>query len=462
MRPHLAYVFERFPSFTQTFCVREVAALERQGVRPLIFSIRDPRDEVPRNFPSELYDRVHFLPPEKELVDWVKAEKAANRLPQFLVLSLRHWGTRPDKLRVYEAAYIGQKMREAGVHHAHSHFAGIGARVGWWLHHAFGFSYSFTGHANDIFCLENTLDVTLDHLMRDASLVITVSDFTANDLRRRFPAASRKIQRVYNGLDLARFARPVTHSHSHSQSQSQSQPAPAPHQRTTPLILSVGRLIEKKGYPDLIHACAQLKSRGIQFQCDIAGEGPLETELRTLITSLDVADCITLRGAVSQDEIIHALHSTTVFALACATEHDGGMDNLPTVLMEAMAAGVPCVSTRLAGVPEMVEHGVTGFLVAERDPHTLAEALEKVLTDPALAARMGAAGYERAHRLFAQETTATHLLHYFAARSLMQVDWPLLARHPSLIRARARQIAWRLRRVARHGCRRPPQGPGMG
>ena len=453
MRPHHAYVFERFPSFTQTFCVREVAALERQGVRPLIFSIRDPRDEVPRNFPSELYDRVHFLPPEKQLVAWVKAEKEANRLPQYLVLTLRHWGNRPDKLRVYEAAYIGQKMREAGLHHAHSHFAGIGARVGWWLHHAFGFSYSFTGHANDIFCLENDLDVTLDHLMRDASLVITVSDFTANDLCRRFPAASRKIQRVYNGLDLARFARPVTNS------QIQIAPTPTSQQHSTPLILSVGRLIEKKGYPDLIHACAQLKSRGIKFQCDIAGEGPLEAELRTLITSLDVADCITLRGAVSQDEIIHSLHSTTVFALACATEKDGGMDNLPTVLMEAMAAGVPCVSTRLAGVPEMVEHGVSGFLVAERDPHTLAEAMEKLLTDPALAARMGAAGHERAHRLFAQEITASHLLHYFAARSLMQVDWPLLAKHPSLIRARAQQIAWRLRRLARHGCRRPPQGP---
>ena len=194
----------------------------------------------------------------------------------------------------------------------------------------------------------------------------------------------------------------------------------------------------------------------------IAGEGPLEAELRTLITSLDVADCVTLRGAISQDEIILSLHSTTLFALACATEHDGGMDNLPTVLMEAMAAGVPCVSTRLAGVPEMVEHGVTGFLVAERDPHTLAEAIEKLLTDPALAARMGAAGHERAHRLFAQEITASQLLHYFAARSLMQVDWPLLAKHPSLIRARAQQIAWRLRRLARHGCRRPPQGPGVG
>ena len=203
---HLAYVFERFPSFTQTFCVREILELERQGLRPLIFSIRDTRDEVPRHFPGELFQRVHFLPPEKELIDFVKAEKDANRLPQEIVLSLRHWGARPDKMRVYEAAYIGQRMKEAGVRHAHSHFAGIGARVGWWLRWAYDFTFSFTGHANDIFCQEPGLDLTLARLMDGASLAVTVSDFTANDLRRRFPGAAGKIKRVYNGLDLARFA----------------------------------------------------------------------------------------------------------------------------------------------------------------------------------------------------------------------------------------------------------------
>ena len=440
MRPHLAYVFERFPSFTQTFCAREVLELERQGVRPLLLSIRDTRGETPRHFPDDLYARVHFLPPEKELIDWVRREKEANRLPQEIVLSLRQWGGRPDKMRVYEAAYIGQRLRAAGVRHVHSHFAGLGARVGWWLRHAYDCTFSFTGHANDILCEEPGLDVTLARLMADASLVVTVSDFTARDLRRRFPAAAGKIKRVYNGLDLSRFAAP----------EADGTLAPSPSE--PPLILSVGRLIEKKGYPDLIDACARLKARGVSFRCAIAGDGPLEESLRDQIAARGLAGEVRLLGATSQEAIIAMLAATRVFALACATERDGGMDNLPTVLMEAMAARVPCVSTRLAGVPEMVDHGVTGLLVSEHDAAGLAEALATLLLDEPLARRMGEAGLARATRLFAQETTATQLIRHFTARGLTAFDPSLLARHPALGPAYARQFAWRLARLAR--CRR--------
>jgi len=441
VRPHLAYVFERFPSFTQTFVVREVLELERQGVRPLLFSIRETRDEQPRHFPAELYDRVHFLPPEKALIEWVKAEKDANRLPQEIVLSLRQWGARPDKMRVYEAAYIGRRLREAGVRHVHSHFAGIGARVGWWLRWAYDCSYSFTGHANDILCDEPGLDLTLGRLMDDASLVITVSDFTAGNLRDRFPSAAAKIKRVYNGLDLARFAT--------------ADPPPT----EPPLLLSVGRLIEKKGYPDLIAACARLRQRGVSFRCEIAGDGPLENDLRVLIDAHDLGGCITLLGATPQDVIVRKLAETSVFALACATESDGGMDNLPTVLMEAMAASVPCVSTRLAGVPEMVEHGVTGLLVGEHDPAALADAIATLLQDRPLAAQMGAAGHQRAVRLFAQEVTAARLLRQLAGRGLMRFDTALVARHPRLAAAYARQWAWRAARLTRCRSLRHRQAP---
>ncbi len=440
VRPHLAYVFERFPSFTQTFCAREVLELERQGVRPLLFSVRDTRGERPRHFPDDLYQRVHFLPAEKELVDWVRHEKKAGRLPQEIVLSLRHWGERPDKMRVYEAAYIGRQLQEAGVRHVHSHFAGIGARVGWWLRHAYDCTFSFTGHANDILCAETGLDVNLARLMADASLVVTVSDFTAGDLRRRFPAAAGKIKRVYNGLGLARFTSLETAPPDASPDASSSAP---------PLILSVGRLIEKKGYPDLIDACARLRARGIPFRCDIAGDGPLEEELRARIAAHRLEGVVRLLGATPQEEIVRHLAHTRVFALACATERDGGMDNLPTVIMEAMAARVPCVSTRLAGVPEMIEPGVTGLLVAEHDIEALADALATLLADPALARRMGEAGRERAARLFAQETTVAELIRHFAARGLMTVDPGLIARRPSLAGAFARQGAWRLARLAR-------------
>jgi len=443
VRPHFAYVFERFPSFTQTFVVREVLELERQGVRPLLISIRDTRDEQPRHFPAELYDRVHFLPPEKELIEWVKAEKDANRLPQEIVLSLRHWGERPDKMRVYEAAYIGRHLREAGVRHVHSHFAGIGARVGWWLRWAYDYSFSFTGHANDILCDEPGLDLTLRRLMDDASLVITVSDFTAANLRNRFPSAACKIKRVYNGLDLARFAT--------------ADPPPPP--TGPPLILSVGRLIEKKGYPDLIAACAQLRQRGVAFRCEIAGDGPLEGGLRALIAAHELGDCVTLLGATPQDVIVRKLAETSVFALACATETDGGMDNLPTVLMEAMAASVPCVSTRLAGVPEMVEHGVTGLLVGEHDPAALADAIATLLQERPLAAQMGAAGRQRAVQLFAQEVTAARLRRHFAGRGLMRFDASLVVRHPQLAVAYARQFAWRAARLTRCRTLRHRQAP---
>jgi colanic acid/amylovoran biosynthesis glycosyltransferase len=449
VRPHLAYVFERFPSFTQTFCAREVLELERQGVRPLLFSIRDTREERPRHFPDDLYERVHFLPAEKSLIDWVRREKQDGRLPQEIVLSLRHWGDRPDKMRVYEAAYIGQHLRMAGVRHVHSHFAGIGARVGWWLRHAYDCSFSFTGHANDILCAEAGLDVTLDRLMADASLVVTVSDFTANALRHRFPAARHRIKRVYNGLDLARFAAPPA-----------GDPAPRPLPAAPPLILSVGRLIEKKGYPDLIDACARLHARGLSFRCAIAGDGPLEEELRARISAGGLDHHVQLLGATPQDEIVRLLAEARVFALACATERDGGMDNLPTVIMEAMAARVPCVSTRLAGVPEMIDPGVTGLLVNEHDTDALANALASLLNDAALARRMGEAGRERAARLFAQKTTVRELRHHLAARGLMAFDPALVARHPSMTGAYARQWAWRATRLARGRTfrhRRPPE-----
>lgn len=438
--PPFAYVFERFPSFTQTFCAREVLELERQGIRPLLFSIRDTRDELPRHFPEELYARVRFLPPEKELVEQVKAWKAANELPQEVVLTLRHWGTRPDKMRVYEAAWIGRLLAEQGVRHVHSHFAGIGARTGWWLRQFYGVTYSFTGHANDLFCKVD-FDLTLDRLMADAALVVTVSGYTVADLRRRFPRSAGKVRRVYNGLDLAPF-----------QAAGQRRDERAVWGSLEgPLLLSVGRLIEKKGFDDLIRACAVLdQTPGFgDFRCVIVGEGPLEEELRALAESLGVAHRVTLAGPKSQAEIVALLERTAVFALPCVTERDGGKDNLPTVLMEAMAARVACASTVLAGVPEMVVDGETGRLVPERQPEAFAGILRELLADPTRAQAMGAAGEQRAVELFAKEKTARQLFRLLAGRGLVRVPPRLALRDPALALASLRQMGVRLGQVLR-------------
>lgn len=415
--PHLAYVFERFPTFTQTFCVREILELERIGVKPVIFSIHDTRDETVRHYPEELLQRVHFLPPEDELIKQVLAWKDANLLPQSVVLTLRQWGTRPDKNRVYEAAWIGYQLSKLApnVQHAHSHFAGVGARACWWLRKFYGLSYSFTAHANDIFCRQCECFPANAILARDASLIVTVSEYTARDLRTRFPDAARRVHRVYNGLDLEPFMKAREG---------------ADRSRSAGGILSVGRLIEKKGYDDLITACGLLRDQGLSFRCRIVGEGPLEDALRTQIADLKLASHVELTGPLPMSEITRLLaEETQVFALACKTEHDGGKDNLPTVLMEAMAASIPCVSTKLAGVPEMVVDGVTGFLCEEQQPAAFAQHLATLLKDATLCEKMGRAGLEHARQNFAKEITSKHLLRAFAAYSSFRPDLGLGLHH---------------------------------
>jgi colanic acid/amylovoran biosynthesis glycosyltransferase len=417
MTHHLAYVFERFPTFTQTFCVREIMELERLGVRPILFSIHSTREEVVRHYPEELADRVHVLPDEAGLVEEIKQLKDANLLPQSVVLTLRHWGDRPDKMRVYEAAWIGYKLASLApeVKHVHSHFAGVGARACWWLRKFHGHSYSFTAHANDIFCTQEETLPTCKTLGRDASLIVTVSDYTARDLRDRFCEPGNRVQRVYNGLDLQPFIKARQ---------------AADRRKSAGGILSVGRLIEKKGYDDLITACGVMRDRGLTFKCRIVGEGPLEETLRTQIATLNLSSHVELTGPKPMTEIIRLLaEETQIFALACKTERSGGRDNLPTVLMEAMAASLPCVSTKLAGVPEMVVDGLTGLLCDENQPEAFAGLLETLLKDEPKCEQMGRAGLDHARKHFEKSVTASALLHAFAARSGLRFDFGLAMKH---------------------------------
>lgn len=417
---HIAYVFERFPSFTQTFCVREIEQLMRTGVKPLIFSIRDTRSEEIQHFPKALFDLVHFLPPKDELTRLVRQWKDEHKLPRAAALTLREWEDRPDKARVYEAAYIAKVLGETPKAerpvHVHSHFAGVGARTCWWMRKFCGVSYSFTAHANDIFCKPEDETVPFHRLFEDAALIVTVSDFTARQLRERFPSAAERVRRVYNGMDLEPF---------------KAARASADRGRASGGITSVGRLIEKKGYPDLIQACAILRDLGVRFHCRIIGEGPLEAELKRQISALHLADEVELTGPLGIGEIRRLLaEETQVFALACATEKDGGMDNLPTVLMEAMAASLPCVSTRLAGVPEMVLDAKTGFLVAERDAPALAERLKTLLADESLCRTMGEAGLHHAEQHFTRDATGRALLGAFAELGGLRADSALKQAQP--------------------------------
>lgn len=386
--PPFAYLFERFPSFTQTFCYREILEMRRQGVTCPIYSIRKPSD-IPADCPEELARAVCYLPEPNALAGEMKTLRLLGRYPWKVVQTLRRWGKRPDKGRVLAAAWLGKRLKQQGIRHVHAHFAGIAARTAYWMKEFYGITYSFTGHANDMFC-ETDFPVTLADLVREAAFIVTVADFSRDWLISQNPAHAAKIHRVYNGIGAAGFLT--------------AHPAEG-----RPRLVSVGRCIEKKGFADLIDACAILRERGLDFQCDIIGGGPLEEALRARVAERGLQGFVSIPGPQPQEEVRRLLQNATLFVLACATEPDGGKDTLPTVIVEAMAAGLPVVSTRLAGVPEMVEHGVTGLLVEEKQPQLLADALETVLRDPVKAAQFGAQGKAAAEKRFAAEVTVKQL-----------------------------------------------------
>ena len=378
-----AYLFERFPSFGQTFCYREVAELARQGISPPIFSIRNPKDEPPQDWDARIAKRVHYLPEERELLDDVRQASKNRKLTADIVAVLAEWGRRTDFLRLYQAVYVGLRLQEMGIGHVHAHFMGMAARTAFWIHKFFPLTFSFTAHANDIFAPRN-FEVGLDKLVDTARVIVTVSDYAKKFLQERFPERADRIRRIYNGLNLAEFGR-------------------ADFSSAPPLILAVGRLIAKKGFADLIGACGLIAERGKSFQCEIIGEGPLENELRGQIERLNLQNRVVLPGAKPQREVRQRLAAANVFVLPSVIDPEGGMDNLPTVIMEAMATGLPIVSTKIGGIPEMVVENETGFLLRPGDAVALADAIEKVISNLSLAQKLGQAGRECAQEFFSIE-----------------------------------------------------------
>ncbi len=202
-RASFAYLFERFPSFTQTFCFREVEEMLRQGMEPAIYSIREA--EEGSAFETALMGRVRYLPKDEDLNTAVREARAAHRIHSDVWEVFAGWGDRGDKTRLYEAAWLGLELKRRGIRHVHAQFAGIAARTAYWMKQFYGIGYSFTGHANDMFC-ETALPVTLDALVKEARLVVTVTDFSRDWLMRRCPRWAGKIERVYNGIHPEEFA----------------------------------------------------------------------------------------------------------------------------------------------------------------------------------------------------------------------------------------------------------------
>jgi glycosyltransferase involved in cell wall biosynthesis len=357
-----------YPRFSETFIVNEILAHEAAGLDLEIFSLRPPADGRFHEALARVRAPVTYLPggPLKAPDFWAAISEATEELPG-LWPALEETRTE-DVCDVYQAVLLAGAVRARRVTHLHAHFGSVATTVARLASRFAGLSYTFTAHAKDIFH-ESVRPDDLRRKLRDAAAVITVSDYNLRYLRKTCGLAATRVKRVYNGLHLQQFsyASPI------------NRPA---------RIVAVGRLVEKKGFADLIDACAILARQGRDFRCEIIGGGALEADLRTHIERLGLWGRVRLLGPRPQREVIRHVQNAAVFAAPCVVGADGNRDGLPTVLLEAMALGTPCVSTDVTGIPEVLRHCETGLMVRQHDPAGLASALGKLLDDRMLRVRL--------------------------------------------------------------------------
>ncbi|MFW6156075.1 MAG: glycosyltransferase family 4 protein, partial [Armatimonadota bacterium] len=231
-------------------------------------------------------------------------------------------------------------------------------------------TFSVSAHARDLFTDESVL---MDRKMREAEFVTVCTQFGLDQLRRQHPmSSSERLNLIYHGIDVAELVpslNPVDLG-------------------DPPLILSIGRLVEKKGFPILLRAAAMLRREGIDFRLRIVGTGPEEADLKRLASGLALEECVEFDGAIAHEELIPLFRTADLFVLASIVASDGDRDGLPNVLLEALALEVPVVSTRVSAIPELIEHERTGLLANPGDPKGLAEQMERLLFDEQLRAKV--------------------------------------------------------------------------
>jgi len=367
--PKVAYVVKRYPRFSETFIVNELLAHEQAGHSLEIISLYPPNDTHFQDTLGRVRAPVSYLCVEglRAADLWSTLAKVGETMPR--LWSALSAGTGCGGREIYQAACLAHLIRERGITHLHAHFASTATSVARMASLISGIPYTFTAHAKDIF--HDSVDpADLRRKVSDSSGVVTVSDFNVGFLRRDVSVSPiREIHRIYNGIDLSRFT------------------YEAPVDRP-PVIVSVGRLVEKKGFHVLIEACAQMVARGVHFLCDLIGTGEREAELRARVQALGLGACVRFLGALPQAEVIRAVRGAALFAAPCVVGADGNADGLPTVLLESMALGTPCVSTDVTGIPEVIRHEVTGLLVAQGDAAGLAAAMSRLLGDAGLRERL--------------------------------------------------------------------------
>ena len=369
----VAYVLRKFPKLSETFILNEILGLEAAGVKVQIFSLMPPRDPRFHDGLVRLKAPVWYVPGVGDYRSLLRMNRAAAKR-----FGRAYWSTlgrtllcmRPKLVwRFLQAGWIAERAARLKADRFHAHFAARSTTVAKLVSSITTRPYSFTAHAVDIYRDDVNPRILRDRI-DEASFVVTVSESNLAHLNGLTADRSPRIELVYNGIDLERFA-------------------PNGKPRQTPFtILSVARLVEKKGGEYLVEACRLLNERGLDIRCWIVGRGKLRKPLTEQIQRAGLQDRVRLLGGRTQKDVLKRYASTYVYVLPSIVGSDGNREGLPVSIVEALACGIPVISTPVAGIPEVVHHEQNGLLVPERDSLALADAIERMIEDRSFYERM--------------------------------------------------------------------------
>ncbi len=394
----VAFILKGYPRVSETFIAQEIYQLEQRGFQIEILSLRQAREPERQPIVGRIRAPVTYLPeyiwPQIGSVLWENSKCLAKHPCGYLRAFaatvrqvLRQRTVRPAR-RFFQAGWAAGRCRigaPGGVGHLHAHFAHTPTEVAFHLSLITGLPYSISAHAKDIYTITPR---ELVERINSAALLMTCTEFNWRFLRALPGIQAEKIHRVYHGIDLRTFKR--------------SRPLPEGPLFAAGLrgFVSVGRLVEKKGFDVVLRALAVLKSRGEQFTYDIYGAGELEQPLADLVKQLNLQAEVRFHRTATHPQIIQRLNEGGIYLGGFKITADGDRDGIPNTVAEAMAMEMPVLVSNVSGVPELVEHGLSGHLVPPNDVNALVTALAQMLANPAYCRALAVRARVRVQEVF--------------------------------------------------------------
>ncbi|MDQ3978028.1 MAG: glycosyltransferase [Actinomycetota bacterium] len=403
-RPVIVYVVRSFPRLSQTFVLDEMLRLEHLGARIELFTLEASGETLVQPDVARLRATPAVLPVASFAQHVLVALAAPRRYLTAALAAARqvqheqgyHAESRFRAFgRAVTLARRLHRLGRTGPVHVHAHFAHDPALVAQIAHLLTGVTYTFTAHARDV---HQVSPVVMGERGARAEAVVACCAANAAVLETVVPG---KVRHLPHGVDTDYF-RPA---------------APTPSlvraKACPPLVVSVGRLVEKKGLADLLAALARLREQGVPFRAEVHGDGPLRGELTRLAVQLGLGDHVTFMGARTRDQLRETYQAADVFALTPYAIADGDVDGIPNVVLEAMACGLPVVATAAGGVGEAITPGHHGLLAGPRDVAAVARHLAALLADAGLRRTMGEAARRTAVERFDGWSASRQLLDLF-------------------------------------------------